>query len=452
VVTIPLSLVVEEAAAGNKLEREFLVEKCQGASEAKLGSLSVSISYDPMVPVAMSAGDVVDVAQDVVVVGLQWQVDPSKKQKMIINSRDNHNNSNNNSQIADKNANHIDLDASAVIFDRDGRLMEAIYFDQLISTDIIGKDAIIHHGDARETGKSGLFDEDDERIQINLSKLNSEVLAIFICVCAFSDGSTFQDVIDANCRVYDNSGMSLFECCLGKLGLRTSVTMVRIFRDSVGGGWKMGSLFTADSCSRSWGFLIPHFKDNLGTDLVPGSKGKKSDRIAIMSKGQSFQIADTCDKMPDQFCVGLHWDITEGKNIDLDAGVLLLNDDLKLLDYVSYDHLNTQNLAVRHLGDEQEGDEVGDDERVIIDFSKLADNVQYMCVIINSYSGQELDDVKDAGCHIFGTDDPTRDICKIKLSGEKSMDGKTACLVACFFKVSNAWFIKSVNQVWFLYI
>ena len=27
--------------------------------------------------------------------------------------------------------------------------------------------------------------------------------------------------------------------------------------------------------------------------------------------------------------------------------------------------------------------------------------VRYLCLTINSYSGEELDDVKDAGCHLF---------------------------------------------------
>ena len=52
--------------------------------------------------------------------------------------------------------------------------------------------------------------------------------------------------------------------------------------------------------------------DWLGQDLVPGLKGSRTDRIAILSKGQSFKIADVCDTIPDRFCVGLHWDVTEG--------------------------------------------------------------------------------------------------------------------------------------------
>ena len=27
--------------------------------------------------------------------------------------------------------------------------------------------------------------------------------------------------------------------------------------------------------------------------------------------------------------------------------------------------------------------------------------MRYLCLTINSYSGEELDDVKDAGCHLF---------------------------------------------------
>lgn len=56
-----------------------------------------------------------------------------------------------------------------------------------------------------------------------------------------------------------------------------------------------------DSASRNWGCLVPTMKDLLGQDLVRGLKGQKSDRVALLSKGQSFKIADTYDKAPDQW-------------------------------------------------------------------------------------------------------------------------------------------------------
>ena len=50
-------------------------------------------------------------------------------------------------------------------------------------------------------------------------------------------------------------------------------------------------------------------------------QGHASDRIAILSKNQSFKFADTCDTVPNLWSLGLAWDITNGKKIDLDASV-----------------------------------------------------------------------------------------------------------------------------------
>ena len=59
--------------------------------------------------------------------------------------------------------------------------------------------------------------------------------------------------------------------------------------------------------------------------------------------------------------------------------------------------------AVRHCGDEREGDEVGDDEKIVMQLDKISQDVQYMGVVMNSYSGQELNDVQNAKCHIFNS-------------------------------------------------
>ena len=89
---------------------------------------------------------------------------------------------------------------------------------------------------------------------------------------------------------------------LGNMGPRTSVIMVRISRDVKSPtGWSLGVVAAVDSKARSWGYLVPTLKDNLGQDLIPGLKGSPYDRIAIMSKNQSFKIADTCDSLPDMW-------------------------------------------------------------------------------------------------------------------------------------------------------
>lgn len=71
--------------------------------------------------------------------------------------------------------------------------------------------------------------------------------------------------------------------------------------------------------------------DWLGQDLVPGLKGSRTDRIAILSKGQSFKIADVCDNIPDRFCVGLHWGVTEGMHSSCIENIFILGNDFVLV-------------------------------------------------------------------------------------------------------------------------
>lgn len=44
------------------------------------------------------------------------------------------------------------------------------------------------------------------------------------------------------------------------------------------------------------------------------------------------------------------------------------------------------------VGDEREGDEKGDDESIHIDLGLVHESVSYIGIVVNSYSGQELND------------------------------------------------------------
>ena len=82
--------------------------------------------------------------------------------------------------------------------------------------------------------------------------------------------------------------------------------MVMVHRDSQSpSGWTLKPVAAPDSLARNWGYLLPNMKDILGhSGLVPGLRGSAQDRVAILSKGQSFKIGDTCDHIPDvrSFC------------------------------------------------------------------------------------------------------------------------------------------------------
>ena len=100
---------------------------------------------------------------------------------------------------------------------------------------------------------------------------------------------------------------------------------------------------------------------------------------------------------------------------------------------------------MQHLGDEREGDEAGDDESIGFDLSRIPPNVTYLCFCINSFSGQELNDVKDARCRLYNT--TTLDVaCEFDMTSDKRLDC-TALLMCIIFRSSKQhWHMQAVGE------
>lgn len=165
---------------------------------------------------------------------------------------------------------------------------------------------------------------------------------------------------------------------------------------------------------------------------------------AVLTPGAGFKIADCCDDIPDHFMLGLAWDITNGANIDLDAGVIMLDANYRLVTIVNYANLVAFNGAVRHMGDEREGDEKGDDERVNINLGAIPPNVAYIGFVINSYSGHKLNDVADASCHLMNMTTGV-DVASMDLSMDKSLDC-TALLMCVLFRDGSDWHMYAIGE------
>lgn len=76
----------------------------------------------------------------------------------------------------------VDLDASVGLFDAEGKLVDAVWFQQLKSK----CGSILHSGDDRVGDTGGDDGEDNEVIQINLNKVPSSVTTIALILNSFS--------------------------------------------------------------------------------------------------------------------------------------------------------------------------------------------------------------------------------------------------------------------------
>ena len=140
----------------------------------------------------------------------------------------------------------IDLDASCLIFDAAGNLLDQVWFNQLKSKD----GAVMHTGD----NQTGVGDGDDESIIVELGQLPAAVATLAFTVNSFT-GQDFSQIENAYCRLIDETNdteLARFE--LSGSGRHTAQVMAKVSRD--GSGWSMTAI-GAIASGRTFHDLIP---------------------------------------------------------------------------------------------------------------------------------------------------------------------------------------------------
>eukprot|EP00554_Chaetoceros_debilis_P006928 CAMPEP_0194076552 /NCGR_PEP_ID=MMETSP0149-20130528/3338_1 /TAXON_ID=122233 /ORGANISM="Chaetoceros debilis, Strain MM31A-1" /LENGTH=566 /DNA_ID=CAMNT_0038757329 /DNA_START=31 /DNA_END=1729 /DNA_ORIENTATION=+ len=335
-------------------------------------------------------------------------------------------------------AEKTDLDTSCVAINSLGNILmeETVYFADLINSN----GSIRHTGDVQMggTGKG-------ENIHVDLASVRPYVTALYFILSVATPGKTFADVESAEVIV-KNSQFDLCRFVPTFAGSHTSMFLMRIARDGGAGVWKMTIIEDTDHTARDFGTLIPEIK-GYSRDLVPGIQINPTERVAIMRKGGAVCLEDyVAGKLPESLTFGLAWDVTNGVNIDLDASAICLNSSLAPVDIVWFRKLTSDDRAIQHSGDEREGDEVGDDEKIQIQLGDINPDIKHIAFVINSFSGQELDDIRLAACHLF---DPTTgvEIAKYKLSNNGDLDKHTALLVATLYRSDkDGWCLRIISE------
>ena len=122
----------------------------------------------------------------------------------------------------------VDLDASAILFAADKRVLDVVYYGNLRSAD----NSLIHTGD----NLTGAGDGDDESIMVDLSRVSPQVAHIVFVVSSYS-GQNFAQIENAFARVVDSADRDteLVRYQLTGSGTHTAVIMARVSRQ--GNGW-----------------------------------------------------------------------------------------------------------------------------------------------------------------------------------------------------------------------
>ena len=113
-----------------------------------------------------------------------------------------------------------------------------------------------------------------------------------------------------------------------------------------------------------------------------------------LKKGQKVDLTKTNPGLT-KVIVGLGWDTNRydgGSDFDLDTAAFLLTSDGKVKnqeDFVFYGNLKHNSGSVEHLGDNRTGEGEGDDEQIIVDLSKVPQDIQKITFTATIYEAEE---------------------------------------------------------------
>eukprot|EP00756_Hemistasia_phaeocysticola_P012854 Hpha_TRINITY_DN15232_c2_g12::TRINITY_DN15232_c2_g12_i1::g.66564::m.66564 len=271
----------------------------------------------------------------------------------------------------------VDLDCSALVFDKAGLLIDAAFYNNLQCF----QGAIRHSGDNR-TGQGDGF---DETISLDVDHLPPAVHQICLVVNAFSGGS-FADLDGAAAVCYQPGKPPLARSVITCRQASSKGLVMLVLRRDDGqwflrtiGGMAPGANFAG--CMREVRAAVDQYVDR---DLA-ARRQLNLDRTFQMQKGDVVRIPTELFRGGSDLFIGLGWD-APGR-VDLDASVIIQGFKRELVDVVYWGHKNA--AGVSHGGDNRTGAGTGDDERIDIDLDHVQSNVQSLWVVVNIYTANK---------------------------------------------------------------
>ncbi|MDT8406029.1 MAG: TerD family protein [Methylococcales bacterium] len=173
-----------------------------------------------------------------------------------------------------------------------------------------------------------------------------------------------------------------------------------------------------------------------------------------LTKGQKISLDKAAGQALTRIIMGLGWDAAKpkglisglfggGGSIDLDASCVLFGHDNTVIDTVWFRQLKSRDGSIRHTGDNLTGEGDGDDEQIIVDLSKVDEDVKSLVFTVNSFTGQTFEAVDNAYCRIVN-DDNNAEIARYSLSAQGA---HTAQIMAKVYRHNGEWKMHAMGEL-----
>lgn len=176
-----------------------------------------------------------------------------------------------------------------------------------------------------------------------------------------------------------------------------------------------------------------------------------------LTKGQRIDLTKNNSGLK-KLLIGLGWDPVkmkkglfrrEAPKIDLDSSVLMLRGD-KLIDkndIIYFGNLKSRCGGVIHTGDNLTGEGDGDDEQILVELSKIPQDVNRLIFVINIYAcesrKQDFGIIENAYIRVA---DSNTNVEIVKYNLSEDYTGKTAMIIGEVYRHNNEWKFAAIGE------
>ncbi|WP_282171355.1 TerD family protein [Cytobacillus firmus] len=171
-----------------------------------------------------------------------------------------------------------------------------------------------------------------------------------------------------------------------------------------------------------------------------------------LSKGQRIDLTKTNPGLT-KAIIGLGWDTNKysgGHDFDLDASAFLADENSKCAndhDFIFYNNLQHPSGAVIHTGDNRTGEGDGDDEQLVVDFTKIPSHVHRIGITVTIHDAelrqQNFGQVSNAFVRLVDESN-NQEMLRFDLGEDFSIE--TAVVFCELYRHGNDWKFNAIGS------
>lgn len=196
-----------------------------------------------------------------------------------------------------------------------------------------------------------------------------------------------------------------------------------------------------------------------------------------LTKGQKIDLRKSTGETLTNFCVGVNWGGIEKKtlfglskttqSVDLDLSCVLIDAQKNICDHVysplyrvevlqkfglPKGKLNTNDGAIKHTGDDLQGDSGGDDgldnEIVTVDLNKIDSKVDQIFFFLNNAGNEDFAQIPYAKIRMYeGTPTKVQSVfADYNVSAESQYSGKKSIIMGKLYKRNGEWKFSAIGD------